>query len=33
VVILLLPFGAGWMLTYRLLQRSALRADAGRSAS
>lgn len=28
VVILLLPFGAGWMLTYRLLRRGALRAEA-----
>jgi len=28
VVILLLPFGAGWMLTYRLLRRGAVRAEA-----
>lgn len=31
VVILLLPFGAGWMLTYRLLQRAAYKADSEHS--
>lgn len=33
VVILMLPFGAGWMLTYRLRQRSAFKVDAEHSPS